>query len=78
MLTSFLLQIIRWYQRTVSPDHGVLRHRYPTGYCRFYPSCSEYGYQAIEQYGATKGSYLALLRIIRCNPWNPGGVDPLQ
>ena len=78
MLTPVLLRLIRLYQRTLSPDHGVMKERYPYGYCRFYPSCSEYGYQAIERFGALKGAWIALLRVLRCNPWNPGGSDPLH
>ena len=77
MLTPFLLKVIRLYQRTLSPDHGTMRSRYPYGYCRFYPSCSEYSYQAVERYGALKGAWLAVLRILRCNPWTTGGPDPL-
>ena len=78
MLTPVLLRLIRLYQRTLSPDHGVMKERHPYGYCRFYPSCSEYGYQAIERFGALKGAWIALLRVLRCNPWNPGGPDPLH
>ncbi len=43
--------------------------------CRFYPSCSAYGLEAIEEHGALKGSWLAIRRVGRCHPWNPGGVD---
>lgn len=45
--------------------------------CRFYPSCSEYGLSAIRRFGAVKGGYLALWRIIRCNPFGRGGYDPV-
>jgi putative membrane protein insertion efficiency factor len=45
--------------------------------CRFEPSCSAYGYQAIEKYGFVKGGWLALKRISRCHPFNPGGYDPI-
>lgn len=65
-----LLLIIRGYQIIISP---VL----PADTCRFYPSCSNYGFQAIYKYGAIKGSWLALKRIVRCNPFNPGGFDPV-
>ena len=65
-----LLALIRVYQKTVSP---IL----PEGTCRFYPSCSHYGYQAIYKYGAIKGSLMATWRVLRCNPFNPGGFDPV-
>jgi len=45
--------------------------------CRFYPSCSEYAKQAIQKYGFVKGGWLALKRIARCHPGNPGGLDPV-
>ncbi len=50
---------------------------FPYGYCRFTPTCSEYGYRAIEKYGIIKGGLKALWRVIRCNPFNRGGHDPL-
>lgn len=65
-----LLGLIRFYQKAVSPS-------LPDNTCRFYPSCSHYGYQAIYKYGAIKGSFMAIARIIRCNPFNPGGYDPV-
>jgi len=65
-----LLSLIRLYQMTLS--HGL-----PEGSCRFYPSCSHYGYQAIYKHGALKGSVMAVWRVIRCNPFNPGGYDPV-
>ena len=70
--------LIRLYQKTLSPDHSPLMLRLLShGVCRFYPTCSEYTYQAIEKYGITKGSWLGLKRIVRCNPFNPGGIDPV-
>lgn len=75
-ITTFpALFLIRLYQKTVSPDHGFLKKIYPHGYCKFYPSCSEYGYQVIKKYGVIRGGWKCLYRIIRCNPWNKGGID---
>jgi len=45
--------------------------------CKFHPSCSRYAYQAIEQHGARRGSWLALKRLVRCRPFSPGGFDPV-
>jgi putative membrane protein insertion efficiency factor len=46
--------------------------------CRFLPTCSEYGYQAVERYGILRGSWLALRRLLRCHPFSKGGLDPLK
>lgn len=72
-----LLFLIRLYQKTLSPDHGPLKKLYPHGYCRFSPSCSDYNYQAIKKHGAFWGLLLGFWRILRCNPWNKGGPDPV-
>lgn len=77
-LENFLIKLIRFYQKTISRDHGILKIFYPYGYCRFRPTCSEYTIQAIKKYGVIKGCLKASWRIIRCNPWNKGGWDPLQ
>lgn len=77
-MKKLVLSIIRLYQNTISPDHGILKRRYPFGCCRFYPTCSEYGYQAINKYGLLKGSLKAIYRILRCNPFSAGGHDPLK
>lgn len=47
------------------------------GRCRFAPSCSGYAVEAIDRYGAFRGGWLALRRVTRCHPWNPGGIDPV-
>lgn len=78
MIRNFLLGLIRLYQHTLSPDHGWFSARYPYGYCRFYPTCSEYGYQAIERFGPLRGGILAMWRVARCHPWSRGGYDPLS
>lgn len=65
-----LLLLIRGYQAVISPA-------LPSNTCRFYPSCSHYGYSAIYKYGAIKGSIMAIWRVLRCNPFNPGGFDPV-
>ncbi|MBU0531240.1 membrane protein insertion efficiency factor YidD [Patescibacteria group bacterium] len=69
---------IRVYQRTLSFDHGLPRHLFPHGYCRFHPTCSEYGYQAIGRHGLVKGGLMTLWRVLRCNPWNQGGIDEVS
>jgi putative membrane protein insertion efficiency factor len=68
-MKKLLLLIVRGYQLLLRP---VL----PPA-CRFSPSCSQYSLEAINKYGAMKGAWLSIKRIIRCNPWNPGGYDPV-
>lgn len=63
------------YQKTVSPDHGFFSVLFPHGYCRFHPTCSEYTRQSILKKGVVKGVFLGSWRILRCNPWNQGGID---
>ncbi len=64
-----VLALIQFYRRWISPA-------LPPS-CRFYPSCSEYMYQAIEKYGVRRGGWLGLRRLSRCHPWHPGGFDPV-
>jgi putative membrane protein insertion efficiency factor len=71
----FALFLIRGYQRTVSLDHGRLGRVVPVRVCRFHPTCSEYASEAISRYGVRRGLTLGTRRILRCNPWYPGGVD---
>jgi len=61
--------MIKAYQLVLSPVIGPA--------CRFYPSCSEYAIEAVSKYGTLKGGYLAARRILRCHPFNPGGIDPV-
>lgn len=65
-----LIGLVRFYQRFLSPLKGG-----PT--CRFYPSCSQYAYEALQRHGALKGTYLAVRRVLRCHPFHPGGYDPV-
>ena len=64
-----LLLFVRFYQVFLSPFFG--------GACKFYPSCSKYGYEAIARHGAWRGSVLALKRLLRCRPFTKGGFDPV-
>ena len=68
-MKSILLGLIRFYQMTLS--------RALPRTCRFTPSCSQYSYEAIARYGVWRGGWLAVRRILRCNPFNPGGNDPV-
>ncbi len=72
-----VINLIKLYQKTLSFDHGPLKHLYPHGFCRFQPTCSNYGIDAISKFGVFKGGYLTIKRVIRCNPFNKGGHDPV-
>ena len=69
-LSKLLIYLVRFYQKFISPLKG------PT--CRFYPTCSQYSIEAIRKYGALKGIYLKIRRLLKCHPFNPGGYDPLK
>ena len=77
-MKKIALKIIRLYQKTLSPDHGIFKFRYPIGYCKFNATCSEYTYEAIDKYGLIKGTALGIKRIIKCNPLSKGGDDLLK
>lgn len=68
-MTWLALRLIRGYQHTLS-------HVF-TGSCRFYPSCSQYTYEAVERYGWMRGGWLGARRIARCHPFTRGGYDPV-
>ena len=69
-MKKFLLSVIRFYRRSVSP--------YRPACCRFTPTCSAYAYEAISKYGALKGGWLALRRLLRCHPFYRGDYyDPV-
>lgn len=69
-MKKILILLIRFYQKFIS--------RYLPRTCRFYPTCSEYGIQSIKKYGAIKGSYLTIKRILKCHPFSEGGYDPVE
>ena len=69
-MKKILINLIGKYQKYISPILG--------NNCKYYPSCSEYTKQAIEKYGAVKGSFYGIKRIFRCNPFSKGGYDPLK
>ena len=68
-MKSLLLAGVRGYQYLVSPMLG--------NNCRFYPSCSDYAREALERHGSLRGSWLAVRRLCRCQPFHPGGYDPV-
>jgi len=68
-MKKFSIELISGYQKFISP--------FLPRSCRFYPSCSTYAILAIEKYGFLKGIYLSIKRILRCNPFHPGGYDPV-
>ena len=70
MMKKLLLKLIRFYQRSISPNRPNC--------CRFSPTCSQYAYEAITKYGAAKGGWLALRRLLRCQPFYKGDhFDPV-
>ncbi|MEA4853646.1 MAG: membrane protein insertion efficiency factor YidD [Christensenella sp.] len=68
-MKKVILAFIRFYQRAISP--------YTRASCRYTPTCSQYAIEAVTKYGALKGSFLAIKRILRCNPFCAGGYDPV-
>ena len=64
-----LIFLIKVDQYTISPLLGP--------HCRFVPTCSEYAVEAITRFGVFRGSYLGVVRVLKCHPWHPGGLDPV-
>ena len=69
-MKKFVISILRFYKKFISPA-------LPDS-CRFYPTCSEYAVTAVKKYGVLKGSIKSIYRIMRCNPFNKGGYDPVK
>lgn len=68
-MKKILLAMIKFYQAAISP--------YTPKHCKYIPTCSQYGVEAIERFGAIKGTALTVWRFLRCNPWSRGGYDPV-
>ena len=68
-MKTILIKLIRFYQKYISPLKSTR--------CPYIPTCSQYGLEAIEKYGALKGGLLTVWRILRCNPFSKGGYDPV-
>jgi putative membrane protein insertion efficiency factor len=68
-MQKIVVGILRLYRYAVSPALG--------NHCRFHPSCSAYAIEAVEEHGVLRGVPLAMRRLMRCHPWNPGGYDPV-
>lgn len=69
-LNLFLIGMVKFYKKFISP----MKRK---GCCRYIPTCSQYALEALQKYGPLKGSYLAVRRILRCNPFHKGGYDPV-
>lgn len=69
-MKKILIGLIKYYRKNISYTKQYTR-------CKYYPTCSEYSLEAIEKYGAVKGTILAIYRLIRCNPFSKGGYDPV-
>lgn len=72
MTAMLLLGLIKLYRLILSPVMGFLVS------CRHYPTCSQYGLDAVRKYGAIKGGWMTVKRVLRCNPLFPGGYDPVK
>ena len=68
-MKKVILSLIRFYRRNISPLRPPC--------CRYIPTCSQYALEAVKKYGALKGSWLALRRLLRCHPFHEGGYDPV-
>jgi putative membrane protein insertion efficiency factor len=74
---KIVLLCIRIYQKTLSFDHGIISYIVPVKFCRFYPSCSQYTYEAVSHFGIVRGMMMGIKRVSKCHPWHEGGYDPV-
>lgn len=70
MIKEGIISSVKFYRKYLSPMK-------PYAMCKYYPTCSQYAIEAVEKYGAVKGSYMSMKRILRCNPFSKGGYDPV-
>ncbi len=75
VLAKVVIFLIKIYQKTFSPDHGIMKDNQPFSGCKFWPSCSHYGIQTLEKYGFVFGMPRVIWRVLRCHPWAKGGID---
>ena len=68
-MKRIMMAMVRFYRAAISPLRPPC--------CRFYPTCSQYALEALEKYGALKGGWLSVRRVLRCNPFHKGGYDPV-
>jgi uncharacterized protein len=73
LLVALLVGVYRYVLRPIWPGGAP-----PERHCRFEPTCSAYAVEAVNEHGIVRGSFYALRRLARCNPWNPGGYDPVR
>lgn len=72
-MKKIFICFLNFYQKRISPIISSLGY-----HCKYYPSCSEYMKQAVNKYGFFKGSFLGIIRLLKCNPFSKGGYDPLK
>jgi hypothetical protein len=77
-MKNIILFLIKTYQKTLSREHGLAGKVFPGRSCRFFPTCSQYTYEAIEKFGVFSGGWMGIKRIAKCHPWNEGGFDPVN
>ena len=76
--TKIILLVIKIYQKTLSPDHGLIKGFFPYGACKYHPTCSQYTFESIREFGILRGTWHGMRRIGRCHPWSKGGEDPVK